>query len=163
MSGQKSCFKPVIASLYTVDLFLIGHALPYECICVDLNLCVKLNVLPPYTTLSAIIYPSKQHVNNSQSDRPFNASICRHFICRFTKWVESYGYVGFFKGNFWVIVMSSRRQQHCGCSRHGAQLSASTCRSQPWLFRVVLSNGIYEVPPLCYIVHTPIMRRGLLW
>lgn len=97
MSGQKSCFKPVIGGLYTVDLFLIGHVLLYECICIDLNLCVKLYVLQAYTTLSAIIYPSKQHVNNSQSDRPFNASICRHFICRLTKWVESYGYV-FLKG-----------------------------------------------------------------
>lgn len=68
-----------------------------------------------------------------------------------------------FKGNFWVIVMSSRRQQRCGCSRHGAQLSASTCRSRSWLYRVALSGGTLAVPPLCfllYVLYFLIMRGG---
>lgn len=68
-----------------------------------------------------------------------------------------------FKGNFWVIVMSSRRQQRCGCSRHGAQLSASTCRNRSWLYRVALSGGTLAVPPLCfllYVLYFLIMRVG---
>lgn len=71
-----------------------------------------------------------------------------------------------FKGNFWVIVMSSRRQQRCGCSRHGAQLSASTCRSRSWLYRVALSGGTLAVPPLCfllYVLYFLIMRGGGDW
>ena len=77
--------------------------------------------------------------------------------------VYSYVAVEVFQGNFWVILMSSRRQQCCGCSRHGAQLSASTCPSRLWLYRVGLSNGVHVVPPLCSTLHALVMRRVLLW
>lgn len=76
---------------------------------------------------------------------------------------QSHVAVEVFKGNFWVIVMSSRRQRRCGCSRHGAQLSASTCRRRSWLYGVALSDGTHAVPPLCfllYVLYFLIMRRG---
>lgn len=60
---------------------------------------------------------------------------------------QSHVAVEVFKGNFWVIVMSSRRQQRCGCSLHGAQLSTGTCRSRSWLYGVALSDGMHAVPP----------------
>lgn len=62
--------------------------------------------------------------------------------------------------------MSSRRQQRCGCSQHGAQLSASTCRRRSWLYGVALSDGTHAVPPLCfllYVLYFLIMREGVLW
>lgn len=67
-----------------------------------------------------------------------------------------------FKGNFWVIVMSSRRQRRCGCSRHGAQLSAGTCRSRSWLYGVAPSDGTHAVPHLCFVcpLHSYNEREG---
>lgn len=56
----------------------------------------------------------------------------------------------FLRGNFWVIVMSCRRQRRHSRSRHGAQLSASTCRSRSRLFGVALvCRPTPQLPSLC--------------
>lgn len=61
---------------------------------------------------------------------------------------QSHVAVELFKRNFWVIVMSSQRQQRCGCNRHSAQLSASTCRSRSWLYGVALPDDTRSPTPL---------------
>lgn len=58
----------------------------------NLNLCVEPHAC---NMLSTIIYPSKQPVNSSQTDRPFNVSISRDFSHQFTKFVASCGCGGF--------------------------------------------------------------------
>lgn len=67
----------------------------YACICMQSNLTAEPCSFQAYDTLGTIIYPSKQHVNSSQSDRPFNGSVSRDFSRWFTKYVESCGCGGF--------------------------------------------------------------------
>lgn len=122
----------------------------------QLNVCVCVQPLAfqAYDTLSTIIYPSKQCVSSLQW---VTAPLMLTFqetsvVCFPNAWCHVT--VEVFKGNFWVIVMSSRRQRHRGCSLHGAQLSTGTCRSRPWLYRVALSDSMHRVPPclLSYVL-----------
>lgn len=85
--------------IYIYNCYIVSYDRLYLTICVHLHSvepdCQSPCSFQAYDTLGTIIYPSKQHVNGSQSDRPFNGSVSRDFSRWFTKYVESCGCGGF--------------------------------------------------------------------
>lgn len=90
------CLGLALKRLSPSDKHLIDSNSPYAYLfiyffCIQSNLCAEPHVFHASDMPGAIIHPSEQHVNSSQTDSPFNVSVSTDFGCWFSIYVESCG------------------------------------------------------------------------